>query len=310
MTLKKVCVITDNKESLESLCSGGRQLGGQVTAVIFGSEKQAQEAVAFGADLVYFIENHQAIPEACSKSIAELLQKEKPELVLVYASVSGKLLAGKIAARLGTAVVPNVSEIRLENGDIIVKYMVYGGTAIRTEKSLSEVTVAVVGTGVFKPLPKNETREGQIVKMDPEVEISGIRVLETRSKQGESVNLSAAKRVVGVGRGFNSKEDLSMAEELAKVVGAELACTRPIAEGEKWMSKERYVGVSGVILKPELYLALGVSGQIQHMIGVNQAKTIVAVNKDKNAPIFKQADIGIVGDLYTVVPKIIERIKG
>lgn len=88
-----------------------------------------------------------------------------------------------------------------------------------------------------------------------------------------------------------------------------MGCSRPIAEGEKWMSKERYIGVSGVFLKPNLYISLGISGQIQHMVGVNQAKTLVAVNKDKNAPVFKQVDIGLVADLYKVLPLIVEKMK-
>ena len=145
--------------------------------------------------------------------------------------------------------------------------------------------------------------------MAAEPEVAGVRVIEHRPKQGEVVNLGAAKRVIGVGRGFAAEEDLKMAEELASLMGAEMACSRPIAEGEKWMSKERYIGVSGVVLKPDVYVAVGISGQIQHMVGVNQAKTLVAINKDKNAPIFKQVDIGIVGDIYTVLPKIVEKMK-
>ncbi|MEA5051904.1 MAG: FAD-binding protein, partial [Propionicimonas sp.] len=120
--------------------------------------------------------------------------------------------------------------------------------------------------------------------------------------------LGAAKRVVGVGRGVAAEADLELARELAGRLGAELACSRPIAEGVNWMPAERYLGVSGATIKPELYLAVGISGQVQHLVGVTNAKVIVAVNKDKNAPIFSHADFGVVGDLYQVLPELLKAL--
>ncbi|ABO49115.1 electron transfer flavoprotein, alpha subunit [Desulforamulus reducens MI-1] len=311
MTVNNVFVITDNQNAVAELCSGARQLGDQVSVVLFGDKNQAAEAIALGADQVYLFgqSGDSVMIEAYSKSIAELLHAEKADLVMVYSSVRGKLIAGRIASQLGTSALSNISEFTVEDGSIIVKHMVYGGAAIRTEKALSDTVVVTVGTGVFEAMSKDATRQGKVIEVNPDVDNAGIRVLETRPKQGELVNLSAAKRVVGVGRGFASKDDLKMAEELAALAGAEMACSRPIAEGEKWMSKERYVGVTGVVLKTDIYIAIGISGQIQHMVGVNQAKTLVAINKDKNAPIFKHVDIGLVGDIYKVLPQIIEKIK-
>ena len=115
--------------------------------------------------------------------------------------------------------------------------------------------------------------------------------------------------MVSVGRGIGSKENIALAEQLCKAIGAELACSRPVAENEKWMEHERYVGISNLMLKPELYLAVGISGQIQHMVGGNGAKVIVAINKDKNAPIFNYADYGLVGDIYKVVPALISQLS-
>ncbi|KEF37832.1 electron transfer flavoprotein alpha subunit apoprotein [Schinkia azotoformans MEV2011] len=310
MTVKKVWIITDDQNTIGELCGGGRKLGEHVTAVLFGDQAVADEAAYLGADQVYLFEqNGNAMIEANSQPIVELLREEKPNLVMVYSSTRGKLLAGKIASQLGTSTLSNISEFAAEDGSIVVKHMVYGGAAIRTEKALSETVIATTGTGVFEAMPKDESRQVNVIKLEAKAEQSGIRVLETRPKQGEVVNLSAAKRVVGVGRGFASKDDIKMAEELASLVGAEMACSRPIAEGEKWMSKERYIGVSGVVLKPDIYLSIGISGQIQHMVGVNQAKTLVAINKDKNAPVFKQVDIGLVADIYKVLPQIIEKLK-
>ncbi|MFB6468711.1 electron transfer flavoprotein subunit alpha/FixB family protein [Cytobacillus sp. Hz8] len=293
------------------MCTGGHQLGAQVSAVLFGDKNQDEEAIASGADIVYLFEHpgESVMVEAYSTSITELLRAEKADLVMVHSSIRGKLIAGRIASQLGTSAISNVTGIRVEDGSIIAKHMVYGGAAIRTEKALSETAVVTIGTGVFASMPKEAARQGKIIEVDSNVDDAGIRILESRPKQGELVNLSAAKRVIGVGRGFANKEDLKMAEALAAQVGAEMACSRPIAEGEKWMSKERYIGVSGVVLKPDIYIAMGISGQIQHLVGVNQAKTLVAINKDKNAPIFKHADIGLVGDLYKVLPQIVEKLK-
>ncbi len=311
MTVKNVWIITDDQNSVAELCAGGRQLGEQVSVVLFGGQQEAEEAIKFGADQVFLYEQSgtSGMIESNSKAIAELLRAEQANLVMVNTSTSGKLIAGKVASQLGTSVLSNISGFAVEDGSVVVKHMVYGGAAIRTEKALSEAVVVTVGSGVFEAAAKDEARQGKITEMNANVDNTGIRVVEVRPKQGEVVNLGSAKRVVGVGRGFASKEDLKMAEDLAALVGAEMACSRPIAEGEKWMSKERYIGVSGVVLKPDVYISIGISGQIQHMVGVNQAKTLVAINKDKNAPVFKQADIGLVGDIYTVLPQIIEKVK-
>lgn len=310
MTVKNVWIITDDQNTVGELCGAGRQLGEQVSVVLFGDHLQAQEAIVLGADQVFLfgLPGDSGMIDAYSQPIAQLIRAEKADLVLVYASICGKLMAGRIASQLGTSALSNVSEISVDDG-IVVKRMAYGGAAIQTEKALSATVVVTVGTGVFEAMPEDTSRQGKVIEVNPNIDHTGIRVLETRPKQGEFVNLSAAKRVVGIGRGFASQEDLQMAEELAALVGAEMACSRPIAEGEKWMSKERYIGVSGVVLKPDIYMAMGISGQIQHMVGVNQAKTLVAINKDKNAPIFKHVDIGLVGDLYKVLPKIVEKIK-
>lgn len=311
MTINNVWIITDDQNSVGELCGGGQQLGAQVSVVLFGDKNQGEEAIFSGADNVYLFGSpgESVMVEAYSKSIADLLREAKADLVMVYSSVRGKLMAGRIASQLGTSVISNVTELSVEDGSVVAKHMVYGGAAIRAEKALSETAVVTIGSGVFSAMPKDAVRQGKINEINPNVDDAGIRILETRPKQGELVNLNSAKRVVGVGRGFANKEDLKMAEDLAALVGAEMACSRPIAEGEKWMSKERYIGVSGIVLKPDIYISMGISGQIQHLVGVNQAKTLVAINKDKNAPIFKHVDIGLVGDLYKVLPKIVEKMK-
>jgi electron transfer flavoprotein alpha subunit len=190
--------------------------------------------------------------------------------------------------------------------------MVFGGTAVATHRLTSPIAVITVGSGALPSADaevdtgSNSTAgvTGTVEAVTLEAEAGTYRIIETLPRQSERVNLPAAKRVVGVGRGFAAQADLDLAQRLATHIGAELACSRPITESENWMARERYIGVSGATLKPDLYFAVGISGQVQHMVGVNQAKLIVAINKDKNAPIFKQADVGIVGDLYQVLPAL------
>ncbi len=187
---------------------------------------------------------------------------------------------------------------------------VYGGLALGNEKFASKVAIAVIGGGVFEAAVADAVKVGEGVAVDFVEPSAAVTCIERQPKQGSSVDLNKAKRVVGIGRGIAKQDDIAMAEELCQVLEAELGCSRPIAEGEKWMEHERYIGISGVMPKPELYLALGISGQIQHMVGANGSQTIMAVNKDKNAPIFQYSDYGIVGDIYKVVPAVIAALKG
>jgi len=136
-----------------------------------------------------------------------------------------------------------------------------------------------------------------------------LKVIETRMHDFDEVDLNSAHRVIGVGRGLKAREDLAIMEELAQALEAEVACSRPVAEGLNWMGKDRYIGSSGAHIAPQLYLAVGISGQLQHMVGVTGAETIVAINTDPNAAIFKGADHGLVGDLYQLVPAITAALK-
>src|SRR5581483_378418 len=131
-----------------------------------------------------------------------------------------------------------------------------------------------------------------------------VRVIDTRTSGFDQADLAAAHRVVGVGRGLKAQGDLALIEDLARALQAEVACSRPVAEGLNWMGKDRYIGSSGARISPQLYLAVGISGQLQHMVGVTGAETVVAINTDPNAAVFAACDYGLVGDLYQLVPAI------
>ena len=170
----------------------------------------------------------------------------------------------------------------------------YGGLTNETVAFQGAVLVLEGGAGV-EGGPAAETAEGVAMSAT---------VTNVQAAGSGPANLAAARRIVSCGRGFKAEEDLAMANALADALGAEIACSRPLAEGTAWLSKDRYVGVSGMHVSPDIYVALGISGQVQHTSGMADSKIVVAVNNDENAPIFQISDYGIVGDIYEVVPAL------
>lgn len=168
--------------------------------------------------------------------------------------------------------------------------------------------MAAIPPRTFEPAKEESGREGQVRGL-PAAPPTPARVVEKKAKERKTTNLPDARVVVCAGRGFDKKEDLALVTQLADALGGEVGCTRPISEELHWLPEELCIGLSGISVKPELYIGLGVSGQIQHMTGIRSARVIAAVNRDENAPIFGASDLGIVGDLYDVVPKLIEELK-
>lgn len=308
-TLKKVLVFSEDLSSYPEICSGAKQLGNEIIAVIVGAKDDAKRVAQLGAKTYWFGEKaNEKMIEDYTPALQEIIQSEKPSLVLLKGTRSGKLIAGRLGVSLRAGVIPDAISFQIDDDETLtLERLVFGGTAVRTEKASTEITIATVGSGVFEI--NSFDAVGEIIAVEDVKLDNRIVCKEVRPKEGEKVELGAAKRVVGIGRGLAKQEDLAMIEKLAEALGAEIACSRPIAEGEKWMAVGRYIGVSGAMIKPDIYFALGISGQVQHMVGVNGAKTIVAVNKDKNAPIFNYADYGIVGDLYKVIPELMQLTK-
>lgn len=301
--LQQVWVIAASKPGIMELTSGAACLS-KYTTLIFAGEKEW----ASGAYTAYYLGNpgNQGSFLTYIPAIIALALKEQPDLILTETTNDGRLTAAALAAAFHTSVLTDPIEIPVcRDGKVYSRRMVYGGSAIKTECS-EQTCIACIGRGIFEAgeaLPVNS-----LITLET-TPPSGILFLHKEEKTAQPVNLAAAKRVIGVGRGFGESEHLHLAWELAAVIDAELACSRPVAEEEKWLPKERYIGVSGAMIKPKLYLCAGISGQIQHMAGTAQAETIVAVNKDKNSPIFKHCDYGIVGDLHTVLPALIQKFR-
>lgn len=311
--LTNVWVFSDNVERYGELMSGARQWGEHVYAIVQDNEQVAR-LKSLGADGIYVLEKTSALQriENYAETLADILKEvngdQTPALVLMAATKRAKALTARLGVLLNAAVVNDVTAVHVDGTDFVAEHRMYGGLAFGKEKINTATAIITLAPGVMEPAaadPAHDCLVTQLSYVAPRLEIL---CKERRAKALSSVDLSKAKRVVGVGRGLAAQDDLKMVHDLATLLGAEVGCSRPIAEGENWMERERYIGVSGVQLKSDLYLMLGISGQIQHMVGGNGAKIIIAVNKDKNAPIFNYADYGLVGDIYKVVPALIEQL--
>ena len=308
MKLKHIYIIADTEKSLSELSCGAAKLAESFSAVCFGSEELAENAKVSGASKVFQC----VVPAGCmaeeyAKAIAEQIKSDAPELVMLDSSVRSRLMAGKVAAYLGTAVTSGTSSINTDDG-ICVSRMIYGGAAVRSEKLTAPISVVTLGAGVFAGTAKPEARKCSVSALQLESS-SAIKVISKEDKKEATSNLAVARCIVDVGRGISQEEDLEMMKKLAVALGGDVGCSRPVSEVNGWMPRARYIGVTGVITKPDLCICIGISGQVHHLVGINEAKTIVAINKDKNAAIFKAADFGIVGDLYKVLPALLERLS-
>ena len=277
----KACVIAETSAAARALCAGARGMADEVVLIAPGVE-----ALTGVADKAVHIDvpSGNAIDDAYA-SVNSVVDAEAPGIVLVEPTRSMKVLAGRLAAHLGTAAIT----------------MYFGGVGQRKSKA-NGTAIYTVGAGVFDEASASGT---DAVEEAPfAAPARALRVTGTKDLPKSDVDLAAAGVVVAGGRGFAEEADLQLMRDVAAKLGGECGCSRPLAEGVDWMPREAYIGVSGMMLAPKVYLGIGISGQMQHMVGVNRAGTMFAVNKDKNAPIFKQCDYGLVGDLKDVLPKL------
>lgn len=284
-------------------------LGVSVAALGPGSGAQAGAYAAHGAGRVFVDEStvfaeHQT--DAVAEALARLAARCEARVVLLASTRRGKELAGRLAQKLGAGCVTDVNTMTVEGDALVAGRYAYGGATVARERVIGAVQVFAVMPKTFE-IDAPKPGAGETVVVDLGVPPSPVHVVDRRAKEGAAVDLTAAPRIVGVGRGFAKREDLGLGQQLAAAMAAELACTKSLADFE-WLPEERIVGLSGAKTKPDLYVAVGVSGQIQHTVGVSSAKLIVAINTDKEAPIFALADYGVVGDLYAVVPALLERL--
>lgn len=294
------------------------KLGVSLTAIVLGSgvESLAKDAVASGADRVLLADDPKLAEystELYAKIIADAAVSEKPEILLVGASPVGRDLAPTLSYRLtgGCTADCTVLDADLEKRLLVSTRPAFGGNVMATIICPDHrPQMSTVRPGVM-PLPEPDpARPGEIINLgvDLAAVTPKVRVLESRMREIEGGNLIEAEKVVGIGMGAGSKEGFDLVCEMARLMDAEVAGTRPAVEAG-WISHDSQVGQTGKTIRPSLYIACGISGTVQHTAGMSGAKTIIAINKDPNAEIFKFADYGIVGDIAKVAPKIMERLK-
>jgi electron transfer flavoprotein alpha subunit len=245
-------------------------------------------------------------PEAFGKAAAEAVRRLQPGLFLCAHTFQGMEVAPWVAAALAIPLLSNCSTLRIDRDELVAERLVYGQawqTTLRLPWKRTVVASLARSGG-------SRTREGEegstpVDRLDIDLSTLDIRTVDkgvTRPWEGE-VDISRASVVVGVGRGIRDPSNLAMAEELAEVLGGVVACSRPLVDLE-WMPYERQVGVSGTSIRPKVYIACGISGAAQHLAGITEAEMVVAINQDANAPIFRVAHFGVVGDLLQVLPEL------
>jgi electron transfer flavoprotein alpha subunit len=306
-----------NKTSLEAIAAAqglGSQLDLPVSAVIIGAET-SQLASAIGAyqlTKVISVKNAKLAeytPDGYSSAFEQVVRKLEPQYVIMPHTYQVRDFAPKLAARFQRSLISDCVRSSVSQSQAVFTRRIF----------LGKVDADVVSDGeppIFVTFQSGAYRAEQAVKgSGAPVETMEVEVTEIRMKPEppfqevkQALDLTKASAIVAVGRGIKSKENIALAEKLASVLGAELAASRPICDAD-WLPIDRQIGSSGQTVAPKLYIALGISGAIQHLVGMKNSQTIVAINKDPEAPIFDIADYGIVGDLFEVVPVLTEEIK-
>jgi len=307
-----------NRMSWETLVAGqqlGAQTGATVSAAVAGQgiDALAGELAAKKLDKVYAV-NHELLKNYTADGYAaafeQLVRHVNPSLVLLPHTYQVRDFAPKIATRFNQVLISDVIGFRVDAGSPVFVRLLFQGKLNGDVKPGGPAPhFASIQAGAYRA---DHLQDGSapVETFSPTLNATDIRQRpqEPFRESARAVDLTAAEIIVSVGRGIKEKENIPIVEELAKALGAELAASRPICDSG-WLPMERQVGSSGQTVSPKVYMAIGISGAIQHLVGMKGAKTIVAINKDSNAPIFEVADYGIVGDLFEIVPALVEEVK-
>ena len=292
------------------------KLGEELVAVILGSGVEGLTGrLAEYADKVYLADNPalaQYTTDAYATVLTNLMKEHQPSIFLCGATVMGKDLSPRVATRLQTGLATDCTALGIgDNGLLVAKRPVYAGKAyIEVVCPVSRPQMASVRPNVLEMLPADGAKKGEVIKVDAKIEAASLRtaVLEVVKAAGAKVDLTEANIIVSGGRGMKGPENFKVLEELAGVLNATVGASRAAVDSG-WREHGDQVGQTGKVVTPNLYIACGISGAIQHLAGMGSSKIIVAINKDPDAPIFQKADYGIVEDLFKIVPILTEEFK-
>jgi len=310
-----ILACSETSEGAFELLTKGREvskaLGIELAAVVFGkADSDCQPYFEYGAQKAILVPQDSVgrlDAETYANVLFEISKENGPEILLLRSSRLGKETAGRVAQKLQAGCITDAIGLEMKGADLVVSRYALGGNTVSSEIIKTPKIVVSFMPRTFEA--QKAPAQGEVVKLDLRVPKTRVELVELRKKTGEAANIESAETIVCVGKGIAKKEDLEIVKELASLLGGELGCTRALSSDYHWISEDRMIGISGKRCKPKLDVSIGLSGQIQHTVGIMTSKLIVAINKDKEAPIFKIADYGIVGDLYQVVPKLIQKIK-
>ncbi|MDH5371840.1 MAG: electron transfer flavoprotein subunit alpha/FixB family protein [Acidimicrobiia bacterium] len=294
------------------LLTKARDFGGELAAVYLGSGSDEAFAAlgAHGATKVFHMTPSEALPTAAAAAaLAELTGEHSPDLILFGLTYTGRDVAGRLSARMGKTVLSNATDISVDGGNVTVTNEIFGGmTLVDTTFESDGPYLVIARPKSFPAEPSGGgTPEIETVAL-PDVGHSGSAVVTaSHTEQLEGPKLEEAAIVVAAGRGIGTEEGFAVIDELATKLGAATGATRAIVDAG-WVPYSKQVGQTGKTVKPDVYIAAGVSGAMQHLVGMKDSKVIIAINKDEEAPIFGVSDLGIVGDLHKVLPKLIEAL--
>ncbi len=317
---KKVIVLGEAREgalrnvSFEAIAAAKKiSGGGEVLAVLLGDSVQslATEMVHYGADRVVTVEHPHLksyTSDGFSQAFMAVVESESPDAVVFGHTALGKDLSPKVASKLKSGLISDVTAIEGEGSDAVFVRPIFSGKAFEKVKIKDGIDFVTIRPNNIEPLQHDPNRSGEVSSMS--VEITNLRTVikEVVRKSTEGVDLSEAKVIVAGGRGVKSEDGFNPLKELANVLGGAVGASRGACDAD-YCDYSLQIGQTGKVVTPDLYIAAGISGAIQHLAGMSNSKIIVAINKDPEANIFKVADYGIVGDLFEVIPMLTEEFK-
>ncbi len=317
----KILVIGESREgvlrnvSFEAIAAAKKMNeNAEVVALLLSDgelEDQAQEMIYYGADRAVTVKHENLknyTSEGYGQVVLEVIDEETPDAILMGHTAIGKDLTPKIASRLELGLISDATEIETDGEDVIFTRPIYSGKAFEKKVIKEGITFATIRPNNIATLEKDESRSGEIQAKDVDVKDLRTVIKEVIRKQSEGVDMSEASVVIAGGRGVKSAEGFEPLYELANLLGGAVGASRGACDAE-YCDYSLQIGQTGKVITPDLYIAVGISGAIQHLAGMSNSKVIVAINKDPEANIFNIADYGIVGDLFEVIPLLTEELK-
>ncbi len=299
-------------ELVSYACKLAEMLNTSVTAVSIGNveDNELSKLGQYGADKILAVkgDKYNVLDNGLFTTvISQVAEKEKSEIIILSHNNAGKAIAPRLSAKLKSGIVTGIISVPVSLEPFTVIKKVYSGKAFSKVVVKTKIKILTLAQNAFGLTDVNKQPDIEEFKPDFSKDLPGLKVISTEKQKGKII-LTDAEIVVSGGRGMKSPDNWGPLEELAELLGAATACSRPVSD-EGWRPHEEHTGQTGKIIAPNLYIAVGISGAIQHLAGISSSKNIVAINIDKEAPIFEAADYGIVGDAFKVLPELIKAIK-